>query len=213
MSPIGPARRAYLACRRVACSGFMPIVERDLRVCFFGIEGVFDTLHAGTDIAAGCTPVWTALSFAGAPPAHNGHNRRLLTGWAAAVPPVCQPGTASFRSVSLAGVEVAGPVGVALGVDPHPEGVFPLRVGRPVPRPVVAFGPERHELGEALMPAGLIRGLPCGCRPTPVPGRGRRCRRGAGCCRLLRAGGGRASARGTVRPARWPWFSGTCPGP
>lgn len=56
-------------------------------------------------------------------------------------------------------VEVAGPVGGALGVDPHPEGMFAFRGVVVVPRPIVAFGPVAHELGETVAPKHAALGV------------------------------------------------------
>ena len=95
------------------------------------MEGVFDTLHAGTDIPAGCTLVWIALSFAGGsacpqwaqPAATDGVGGRGSYGLPA--------GDCFVQEFEFGGGQVTGAVGVALGLDPHPEGVFPVRVGRP----------------------------------------------------------------------------------
>jgi hypothetical protein len=66
------------------------------------------------------------------------------------------PGNGGVQEFDLRRVEGAAAVFVPLGVYPHSEGVFAVRVGLPVPWPVVAFLPEVHELGEAMVPAGFI---------------------------------------------------------
>ena len=45
-------------------------------------------------------------------------------------------------------------------VEPHAEGVFTLSVTVLVAGPAVAFLPEGSELGEAVVPAGFVLGLP-----------------------------------------------------
>jgi hypothetical protein len=58
-------------------------------------------------------------------------------------------------------VEFAAAVFVSLGVDPHSEGVFARLVIVVVAGPVVAFPPEVHEPGQAVLPS-------CGVRSCPV---------------------------------------------
>jgi hypothetical protein len=91
-------------------------------------------------------------------------DRRLWPGWAAPGPSGLPTGHGLIQALDPGGVEVAAAVFVPLGVDPHPEGVFPLRGIVVVAGPVVAFGAEFRQLGETVLPPGLVR------RGPGVPG-------------------------------------------
>jgi hypothetical protein len=121
------------------------------------------------------------------PAGHSGvslpDRRRTGVGWAAPGPSDLPAGNGLIQELDPGGVEFAAAVFVPLAVDPHPEGVFPFRGVVVVAGPLVAFGAEVRELGETVMPPGLVRccpGVPGppGDRREAVPvGRGTSCRR------------------------------------
>jgi hypothetical protein len=81
-------------------------------------------------------------------------NPRLLPERAAPGPSGLPTWCGAVQEPDLFGVELAAAVLVPLGVDPHPEAVFPFRGVVAVAGPVVAFGAEVRQLGEAVMPPG-----------------------------------------------------------
>ena len=83
-----------------------------------------------------------------------------MAGWAPPGPSDLPTGNGPIQELDPGGVEVAAAVFVPLGVDPHPEGVLSFRGIVAVAGPVVALGTEVRQLGEAVMPPGIIRGCP-----------------------------------------------------
>jgi hypothetical protein len=62
--------------------------------------------------------------------------------------------------LDLDGFEFASAVLLPLGMDPHAESVFPLRIALLVSGPIVAVLAEIHELGQPSVPPGFLGRCP-----------------------------------------------------